>query len=298
MRGVLGEGQFGAWVVASARLIERPIMHLSPHHRPVPVRIDLHCSSMTPDPSSSSVSDDRDPRPSPMEMETAMMATADDERQQQQEERQQRRRRRRRRDSSGRDAATAGAGGGGEGGRGGSQRGEEEGDGEEEEVYVARVDWLPDGFLAVQVQDRRQSRVRLLRACPRTGRSHLLLEERALEGLWVNLHHLFRCVPFLFWDGGLVVLGLFPDDNPTAHAHTLGLSAAPSSRLASPHHHHRQPPPPPPPHQQGGAPLHGGGSGSSRRSRTAGMGMGRTGTRRGRGTTARCVHTERTDGRM
>lgn len=45
-----------------------------------------------------------------------------------------------------------------------------------------------------QVQDRRQSRVRLLRACPRTGRSHLLLEERALEGLWVNLHHLFRSV--------------------------------------------------------------------------------------------------------
>jgi len=59
----------------------------------------------------------------------------------------------------------------------------------DEEVYLARVEWFPDGTLAAQVQNRAQSRLRLLRFDARTGRCLTLLEETS--AVWINLHDLF-----------------------------------------------------------------------------------------------------------
>jgi len=62
-----------------------------------------------------------------------------------------------------------------------------------EEVYIARVLWLPDGSLSAEVQTRSQRALRLLRLDPDTGMGLVLLEETSEA--WVNLHHLFRCIP-------------------------------------------------------------------------------------------------------
>lgn len=62
--------------------------------------------------------------------------------------------------------------------------------GEEKDIYLARVDWLPDGTLAVQVENREQTRLDLLRCDPHTGRREILLSER--NPVWINLHNLFR----------------------------------------------------------------------------------------------------------
>jgi dipeptidyl-peptidase-4 len=52
--------------------------------------------------------------------------------------------------------------------------------------YVARVDWTPDGAVAVQVESRDQSRLDLIRFDADTGAGELLLSERS--DLWINLH--------------------------------------------------------------------------------------------------------------
>jgi len=53
--------------------------------------------------------------------------------------------------------------------------------------YIARVNWGPGGlFLALQVQPRDQSWLRLIRADPRTGKTDTILEERS--NTFVNLH--------------------------------------------------------------------------------------------------------------
>jgi len=62
------------------------------------------------------------------------------------------------------------------------------------DFYLARVHWLRDGSLGAEVQRRDQKALALLRLCPDTGNSEVLLEEHR-ETLWVNLHHLFRCTP-------------------------------------------------------------------------------------------------------
>ncbi len=59
--------------------------------------------------------------------------------------------------------------------------------GQETDVYVARVDWLPDGrSLAVQVQSRDQKTLDLLRCDIASGEATLLLRET--DARWVELH--------------------------------------------------------------------------------------------------------------
>ena len=62
--------------------------------------------------------------------------------------------------------------------------------GDDPEQYLARVQWLPDGSLTAQVENRAQTRLELLRLDPRTGaRSSLLTES---SDVWVNLHDMLR----------------------------------------------------------------------------------------------------------
>ncbi|WP_436794354.1 DPP IV N-terminal domain-containing protein [Actinospongicola halichondriae] len=56
--------------------------------------------------------------------------------------------------------------------------------------YVARVDWTPDGAVVVQVENREQSRLDLVRYDITTGEGHLLLSETS--DVWINLHDHLR----------------------------------------------------------------------------------------------------------
>lgn len=60
------------------------------------------------------------------------------------------------------------------------------------DIYVARVDWRPDGRLAVQIQSRDQRRLDLWCYDVPTGERALLLQEES--ELWVNLHKDLRFV--------------------------------------------------------------------------------------------------------
>jgi len=59
-----------------------------------------------------------------------------------------------------------------------------------DDLYLARVHWLPDGGLVAQIQDRAQSRLDLVRFDPATGQRTLLLTETS--DVWINLHDDFR----------------------------------------------------------------------------------------------------------
>ncbi|CAM9388252.1 unnamed protein product [Chrysoparadoxa australica] len=59
--------------------------------------------------------------------------------------------------------------------------------------YLTRVNWLQDGNLCCQIQNREQSLAQLLLLDPATGGQLVLVEERS--SVWTNLHHLFRCLP-------------------------------------------------------------------------------------------------------
>jgi len=71
--------------------------------------------------------------------------------------------------------------------------------GSNSDIYLARVDWAPDGrTLYVQRQSRDQKRLDLLAVDPATGASRLLLSET--DDAWVNLHDNFRALA----DGSLI----------------------------------------------------------------------------------------------
>lgn len=59
----------------------------------------------------------------------------------------------------------------------------------EDEEYLARVTWLPDGSITAQVQNRPQTKLKLLKFDPLTGRRTVLLTEES--NVWVNLHDCF-----------------------------------------------------------------------------------------------------------
>ena len=59
--------------------------------------------------------------------------------------------------------------------------------------YLARVGWFDDGALAVQVLDRPQARLELLRVDPTTGAATTLVVEES--EVWVNVHDCFRPLP-------------------------------------------------------------------------------------------------------
>lgn len=65
--------------------------------------------------------------------------------------------------------------------------------GSQQEIYLARVNWLQDGSLCAQVQNRAQTELRLLRLDPGTGTPTTLLVERSK--IWINLHHMLRSLP-------------------------------------------------------------------------------------------------------
>jgi dipeptidyl-peptidase-4 len=62
--------------------------------------------------------------------------------------------------------------------------------GDDPEQYLARVQWLPDGSLTAQVENRAQTTLKLLLIDPKTGRCRPLLTESS--DVWINLHHMLR----------------------------------------------------------------------------------------------------------
>lgn len=73
--------------------------------------------------------------------------------------------------------------------------------GDDPDIYLARVDWAPDGkMLYVQRQDRAQTRLDLLEVDPSSGKARVLFTERAAPDSWINLTSNYR---FLM-DGSLV----------------------------------------------------------------------------------------------
>ncbi|MGI8916629.1 MAG: DPP IV N-terminal domain-containing protein [Chloroflexota bacterium] len=64
--------------------------------------------------------------------------------------------------------------------------------------YLARVDWSPNGALYVQVQNREQNELALLRYDVASGTGRVLLIERS--DIWINLHDMFRPLQ----DGGFL----------------------------------------------------------------------------------------------
>jgi dipeptidyl-peptidase-4 len=62
--------------------------------------------------------------------------------------------------------------------------------GKDEDIYLARVHWLPDGRLAAQIQNRQQTQLDLMVFDLQTGQGQLLLRETS--PIWINLHDIFR----------------------------------------------------------------------------------------------------------
>lgn len=92
--------------------------------------------------------------------------------------------------------------------------------GPDRDIYLARVNWAPDGkTLYVQRQDRGQTRLDMLAVDPATGKSRVLFTERARERSWVNLSNDYRFLKdgrLIWWSerDGHAHLWLF---NPRAH---------------------------------------------------------------------------------
>ena len=73
--------------------------------------------------------------------------------------------------------------------------------GSDPDIYLARVDWAPDGkTLYVQRQNRAQTRLDLLAVDPQTGAARVVLSETAREKSWVNLSDAYRFLK----DGSLI----------------------------------------------------------------------------------------------
>ncbi|BBC72429.1 peptidase S9 [Altererythrobacter sp. B11] len=73
--------------------------------------------------------------------------------------------------------------------------------GTDKDIYLARVDWAPDGSaLYVQRLDRAQTRLDMLKVDPATGASSVLFSEEAAPGHWINLSDNYRFLK----DGSLI----------------------------------------------------------------------------------------------
>ncbi|MEM7664240.1 MAG: DPP IV N-terminal domain-containing protein [Pseudomonadota bacterium] len=65
--------------------------------------------------------------------------------------------------------------------------------GDETDIYIARVDWAPDGSLYVQRQNREQTVLDMLKVDPATGESEIWFTENAArEDYWINLSDNYR----------------------------------------------------------------------------------------------------------
>ncbi len=73
--------------------------------------------------------------------------------------------------------------------------------GPDKDIYLARVDWAPDGkMLYVQRQNRAQTRLDMLAVDPATGAAKVLFSENAAPKSWVNLSDSYRFLK----DGSLI----------------------------------------------------------------------------------------------
>ena len=72
--------------------------------------------------------------------------------------------------------------------------------GDNTDIYLARVDWAPDGTLYVQRENRDQTELDLLRVDPKTGKSSVALSEHAAKDSWINLSNNYRFLD----DGSLI----------------------------------------------------------------------------------------------
>ena len=73
--------------------------------------------------------------------------------------------------------------------------------GSDPDIYLARVDWAPDGkTLYVQRENRAQSQLDMLGVDPATGTAQVLFSEHAAPGSWINLTDNYRFLK----DGSLV----------------------------------------------------------------------------------------------
>ena len=69
------------------------------------------------------------------------------------------------------------------------------------DIYLARVNWAPDGkTLYVQRQDREQTRLDMLAVDPDTGKARVLFTEKAAPNSWINLSSDYRFLK----DGSLI----------------------------------------------------------------------------------------------
>ncbi|GAL99597.1 DPP IV N-terminal domain-containing protein [Sphingomonas parapaucimobilis] len=69
------------------------------------------------------------------------------------------------------------------------------------DIYLARVDWTPDGSaMLVQRESRDQKTLDMLRVDPRTGKSTVLFTERSGDRSWLNLSDAYRPMK----DGSLI----------------------------------------------------------------------------------------------
>jgi dipeptidyl-peptidase-4 len=62
--------------------------------------------------------------------------------------------------------------------------------GDDDDIYLARVKWLPDGTLSAQLENREQTELGLVRFDPTTGQRDVLLRETS--DVWINLHDMFK----------------------------------------------------------------------------------------------------------
>nr|WP_305095781.1 S9 family peptidase [Croceibacterium sp. D39] len=73
--------------------------------------------------------------------------------------------------------------------------------GDNPDIYLARVDWAPDGrTLYVQRIDRKQERLDMLEVDPATGHSRVMFTEHAAKGHWINLTDAYKFLA----DGSLI----------------------------------------------------------------------------------------------
>jgi dipeptidyl-peptidase-4 len=73
----------------------------------------------------------------------------------------------------------------------------------DEDIYLARVKWLPDGRLSAQIENRGQTSLDLVVFDPQTGKRKLLVSERS--NVWINLHEMFIPLRHKRSDGGCFV---------------------------------------------------------------------------------------------
>ena len=62
--------------------------------------------------------------------------------------------------------------------------------GDDEDIYLARVVWMPDGSLCAQIENREQTKLDLFRFDISAGSPTTLLTETS--DVWINLHDMFR----------------------------------------------------------------------------------------------------------